>query len=107
MAEQDMVIPGSHQLALLRLSLKACHVPEMSPWMSLMSSVYQPQLLQGSEVELHGLAVALRRGFSMTLHVPLFCGHGSDLSKLLLGGSQATGHSFSWPYSFFPAQNSC
>lgn len=72
--------------------------------MSLVSSLYQPQLPRGSEVELHGLAVALRRGFSMTLHIPLLCGHGSDLSKLLLGGSQATGHSFSQPYSLFLAQ---
>lgn len=85
------------------LPLKACHAPVMSPWMFLMSSLYQPQLPRGSEVELHGLAVALQRGFSMTLHIPLRCGHGSDLSKLLLRRSQATGHSF----SFFPAQNSC
>lgn len=75
-----------------------------------MSSLYQPQLPQGSEVELNGLAVALWRGFSMTLHIPLLCRHGSDLSKLLLGGSQATGHSlilFSQlktpiDFSFFP-----
>lgn len=37
----------------------------------------------------------------MTLHIPLLCRHGSDLSKLLLAGSQTTGHSFSWPYFFF------
>lgn len=38
--------------------------------------------------------------FSIPLHMPLLCGHGSDPSKLLLGGNQATDDGFSWHYSF-------
>lgn len=86
------------------LPLKAPHAPEMSLWVSFMSSLCQPQLSRvsvvqgGSEVQPHGLAMALWR--EELLHTLLLCGCRSDLSKLLLGRNQATGHDFSWRYSF-------
>lgn len=51
-------------------------------------------------VQLHRPAVALPRRFSVRLHTLPLCGHGSDSSKLLLGGKQATSHEFSWHYYF-------
>lgn len=86
------------------LPLKAPHAPEMSLWVSFMSSLCQPQLSRvsvvqgGSEVQPHGLAMALWR--EELLRTLLLCGCRSDLSKLLLGRNQATGHDFSWRYSF-------
>ncbi|XP_050167487.1 uncharacterized protein LOC126637960 [Myiozetetes cayanensis] len=83
------------------LPLEAPHAPEMSPWMSLRSPLCQhsrPEALRCSHMDGPRLS-ALRRGFSMTLHTPLLRGHGSDLSKLLLGGSQVICHGFSWPDS--------